>query len=345
MISAPLEFADEGLEGDESLALVELAKRDSLETIVADHAAPERVVEVEDHAFREQPRRGEDRVEQRLREQRKVFEPAGGFRHVPHARVEPLRAPHRGCEKIDVAQKHGLGLARAHGEAVVDLGENRADRVGDLQFVVAEGALARQHEGALNDRRLAVRPERAPQVFQPADRLVGEGAPVARGVQARLELLTGEQDDGILRLKRVERRVAVEDLEVDAVVVPLVHLRLHVVARGDGADDVGQMLGGAVSQERDADDLGGARDVEGFRFLGESEIIQRKHCVFHGVMPTVPIEKIRCSCCDGTIPFSRRLWDGAAQGSARASCSCGGRAGTLSQHYPYSAGKPIPWTR
>ena len=45
------------------------------------------------------------------------------------------------------------------------------------------------------------------------------------------------------------------------------------------------MLGRAVRQERDADDLCGARNVERFRLFGESKIIQRKHCVFHGVMP------------------------------------------------------------
>src|ERR1700685_2175385 len=45
------------------------------------------------------------------------------------------------------------------------------------------------------------------------------------------------------------------------------------------------MLGRAVRQEGDANDLRGARSVERFRLFGESEIVQRKRCVFHGVMP------------------------------------------------------------
>src|SRR6201986_1785180 len=45
------------------------------------------------------------------------------------------------------------------------------------------------------------------------------------------------------------------------------------------------MLRCAVRQEGDADDLCRARCIEGFRLLRESKIIQRKHCVFHGVMP------------------------------------------------------------
>ena len=282
---APLELANEGLEGDERLALVELAKRDALETVVADHAAPERVVEVEDHAFRDHARSGEHCVEQRLGEQRKMLEPAGRLRHVPHPRVQPLRAAHRRCEKIDVVQKHVLGLARLGGQPVVDLGENRADGIGDLQFVIAERALVRQDERALDDRRLAVRPERAPQVLEPADGLVGEPAPVARGVEMGFQLFAREQDDDILGLKRIQGRVRVEDFEVDAVVIPLVDLGLHVVARGDGAHDVREMLGRAVRQERNANDLGGARNIERLGLFGESKIIQRKRCVFHGVMP------------------------------------------------------------
>src|SRR6202044_597886 len=63
------------------------------------------------------------------------------------------------------------------------------------------------------------------------------------------------------------------------------NFRLYVVSGGDGARDIGQMLGRAVRQEGDANDLRGARSVERFRLFGESEIVQRKRCVFHGVMP------------------------------------------------------------
>ena len=43
---AAFQFANEGLEADERLALVELPEHDALETVVANHASPERVVEV-----------------------------------------------------------------------------------------------------------------------------------------------------------------------------------------------------------------------------------------------------------------------------------------------------------
>jgi hypothetical protein len=139
----PLEFPDEGLEGDERLALVELAEGNALEPVVADHAAPERVVEVEDDAFGDHARGREHGVEQGLGEKRKMLEPAGRLRHVPHPGVEPLRPADRGGEKIDVVQEHVLGLARLDGQPIVDLGDNRADRIGDLQFVIAESTLAR----------------------------------------------------------------------------------------------------------------------------------------------------------------------------------------------------------
>ena len=90
--SAPLQFANERLERDERLALVEFPERDALEAVVADDASPERVVEVEDDAFREHARGGEHGVEQRLREKRKMLEPAGRLRHVPHPGIEPLRS-------------------------------------------------------------------------------------------------------------------------------------------------------------------------------------------------------------------------------------------------------------
>ena len=185
--SAPFQFANERLERDERLALVELPQRNALETIVADHAAPKRVVEVEDHAFGEHARGGEHGVEQRLRQKRKMLEPARRLRHVPHSGVEPLRPADRRSQKIDVVQKDVLGFASLDGQPVVDLGEDRADEIGDLQLIIAEGALARQHERALDDCRLALSPERGPQILQSADRLVGEPSPVAAGVKTRLQ--------------------------------------------------------------------------------------------------------------------------------------------------------------
>ena len=187
MIPRRLQFANERLERDESLALIELAERNALKTIVADDASPERVVEVEDHAFSEHARGGEHGVEQRLRKEWKMLKPARRLRHVPHAGVEPLRAADRGCQKIDVVQKDILGLASLDGEPVIDFGEDRADRLGDLQFIIAEGSLARQHECALDDCRLALGPERGPQILQSAHRLIGEPAPVGAGVKTRLQ--------------------------------------------------------------------------------------------------------------------------------------------------------------
>ena len=201
--SAPFQFSDELLESDERLALIELSERDALEPVVADHAAPERVVEVEDDTFGDETRSGEYGVEQRLRQQRHMLQPAGGLRHVPHPRVEPLRPADRSGEKIDVVEQHVFGFARLQRQPVVDLGENGADGIGDLQFVIAERALARQDEGALNDRRLAVRPERGPQAVKPVDRLVGELPPIAAGVETRFQFLARQQDDDVLRVERV----------------------------------------------------------------------------------------------------------------------------------------------
>ena len=89
-----------------------------------------------------------------------MLETARRLGHVPHPRVEPLRPADRCSEKIDVVQKDVLGLASLDGEPVIDLGEDRADGLGDFQFVIAEGALARQDERALNDRCLTLGAER-----------------------------------------------------------------------------------------------------------------------------------------------------------------------------------------
>ena len=200
---AALEFPDEGLERDERLALVELAERNALETVVADHAAPKRVVQVEDHAFGDHARGREHGVEQGLGEKRKMLEPARGLRHVPHPGVEPLRTTDRGGQKVDVVQKDVLGLPRLDGQPIVDLGDSRANGIGDLEFVIAESTLTRQHERALYDCGFALGPECAPEVFQSANRLVGERPPVAAGVETRLELFARQQDDDILRGKCV----------------------------------------------------------------------------------------------------------------------------------------------
>ena len=48
------------------------------------------------------------------------------------------------------------------------------------------------------------------------------------------------------------------------------------------------MLGGAVREQRNANDLRGFPGLERFSLFGQSKVIQRKHCVFHGVMPCRP---------------------------------------------------------
>ena len=112
------------LEPDERFALVELSERDAFETIVADNAAPQRVVQVKDHTFREHARGRERSVEQRLRKERKMLETARRLRHVPHPGVEPLRPAYRGGDEIDVVQKDVLGLPRLDGQSIVDLSED-----------------------------------------------------------------------------------------------------------------------------------------------------------------------------------------------------------------------------
>jgi hypothetical protein len=283
--AASFQFKDELLEGDERLALVELSERDALDAIVADHAAPERVVEVEDDAFRDQARGREHGVEQRLRQEGHMLQPARRLRHVPHPRVEPLRPPDRRGKKIDVVQEHIPRLARLDREPVVDLGENRADGIGDLELVIAERAFARQYECALNDRSLAVGSVHGPEVFEPRDCVIGERPPVARGVEAGLQLLARQQDDDILRVECVQTGVRIEYFQVDAVIVAFVYLRPDVIPGGYGSHDRSQMLGGAVGEERNTDDLGGARRFYRLRLFGQGEIIQRKHCVFHCVRP------------------------------------------------------------
>ena len=186
--SAPFQFANERLEAEERFALIELSERDAFKAVVSDHAPPQRVVEVEDHTFRKHARGREHGVEQRLGQKRKMLETARRLRHVPHPGVEPLRPPDRRGEEIDIVQKDVLGLASFDGEPVIDLREDRADRLGDLQFVIAECSLARQHECALNDRCLAMRSECGPQILQPADCFVGEPSPVGTDVKMRLQL-------------------------------------------------------------------------------------------------------------------------------------------------------------
>ena len=84
----------------------------------------------------------ENRVEQRLGQKRQMLQPAGNLRHVPHSGIQPLSAPDRGGEKIDVVQEDIFGLSRADGQPVIDFGENRPDRVCDFQLVIAERSLA-----------------------------------------------------------------------------------------------------------------------------------------------------------------------------------------------------------
>ena len=154
---ALLELLGVMLQGEMGFAgRASLAEHDAVEPVVADHAAPQRIVEIEHQTFlRQPPLRGEDaRGEIAI----KTARPAERFRACPEAsarrrtrhqsRPAGWRARHRARSAPSSA---AASARRSLSRATI-----RAGRAWNQPIIAAEQRFAHVEEGLLNDRRAPI---------------------------------------------------------------------------------------------------------------------------------------------------------------------------------------------
>ena len=157
--SALLELLGVMLQGEMGFARrASLAEHDAVEPVVADHAAPQRVVEIEHQTFlRQAPLRGEDaggEIAIRRRGLRRDFQLA--LKPAPDVEPGVDSVPLAGAR--DIEQERPV-LSRGLSEPIVEPGDDRARRARNHPLIAAEQRLAHVEEGLLNDR---ARQSRAP---------------------------------------------------------------------------------------------------------------------------------------------------------------------------------------
>ena len=146
------ELLERDLEVDIGLAGGAAAEGDAGKPVVADHPAPEGVVEVEHQAAPRQAEPGREHRRGVAGEQRQRIGRVGHLRHVPAAVVEPVARPEPPGEGGDV-EEADVALRGEVGEAAVDVLGHAAPRAVEPGGEVAERVGARGGEAVLDDDR------------------------------------------------------------------------------------------------------------------------------------------------------------------------------------------------
>ena len=202
-----------------------LAEHDAVEPVVPDHAAPQRIVEIEHQTFlRQAPLRGEDargEIAIRRRGLGSDFELA--LKPAPDVEPGVNSIPLAGARDIDEERLvFGCGL----GETIVEPGDNCARRAWNQPLIAAEQRFAHVEEGLLNDRRAnfaRLAPQRAQFADQAPDRRVDFGRRRGEG-HAGDRLPRREREKRRLRLEPMQRRVGIEQILPILPIGPVVDL-------------------------------------------------------------------------------------------------------------------------
>ena len=132
--AASLELAQVVLQAVMRLAVAERIHVDPLDAVVADDAAPQRVVEVDDDALHDPALRRQHQIDDVLRDQRQVLERAEGLGQRPQALVEPMPMADPSGQPGDVVDQDVVslpGLLRDRDVEPRHLREQSMRRAGD----------------------------------------------------------------------------------------------------------------------------------------------------------------------------------------------------------------------
>ena len=237
-----------------------LAEHDAVEPVVPDHAAPQRVVEIEHQTFlRQAPQGGEDargKIAVKRRGLRGDFELA----LKPAPDVEPGVDPVPLAGARDIEQER-LVLSRGLGETIVEPGDDRARRSGNHPVIAAEQRLAHVEEGLLNDRRAnlaRLAPQRAQFADKSPDRRVDFGRRGGEG-NAGDRFPRGEREERRLRLEPMQRRVGIEQILPVLPVGPAMDLDQQFPPQAGDPDRRRQMVDGRGGEDGEPDRLEAGR--------------------------------------------------------------------------------------
>ena len=232
-----------------------LPQHDAVEPVVPNHAAPQRVVEIEHQTFlRQAPQGGEDaggEIAIKRRRLRRDFQLA----LKPAPDVEPGVDPVPLAGARNIEQERPI-LSRGLNEPIVEPGHDRARHSRNHPVIAAEQRLAHVHEGLLNNRGAANLARSAPQRAQFADKsadgVVDLGRCGGKGY-ARDRLSRGEREQHRLRFEPMQRRSGIEKLLPVLPVGSAMNLDQQSPPQAGDPDGRRQMINGRRREDREPD--------------------------------------------------------------------------------------------
>jgi len=191
-----------------------LAEHDAVDPVVADDAAPQRVVEIEHQAFLRQPPLRSENTRDQFAVHRCGLRCDFELALKPAPNVEPGVHPVPLACSRDIENAHAVAR-RGLAHLIVEARDGRRRRPRNHSVVAAEQRLAHIEERLLDDRGRAdlarLAPERPQIADKPGDRAIDFGA--ARGKRdAGDRFARGEREEHSLRLKPMQGRRRIEQV-------------------------------------------------------------------------------------------------------------------------------------
>ena len=190
------------------------AQDDAVEPVIADHAAPQRVVEVEHQTFLRQTSLGGENAGGKIAVEGRRLRRDFQFPLKPASDIEPgVDAVALTCPR-DIEKEHAV-LRRGLAGSSVEPCDNRRRRAGNQPVIAAEKGLGHVHERLLDDRRAADIARLAPQGSQfrdePPDRALDFGGRRVKP-DAGDRLAGAEREQHRLRLKSMQGRRRIQEV-------------------------------------------------------------------------------------------------------------------------------------
>lgn len=282
--AAIAEFLEVSLQIGIDLAVFQLADADPVHAVVADDAAPERVVKVKDDAFAEMPGKCLHRIENAADDLRQEFDLDRHLGDVEQLRIVEGIASDLSGERVQGDGECLFVLCCRLGEQHVQPAYLVDERLFRLQPVVSENAVVDLHEVELKNRGFRPCFDPPPVFLNPGDNPVGErflfgGRQVA---EFQIQFFRTELDQNVIRRERKQFGVRVERLRFQLVVIGVENIKCDLELIRIAAQCLTQQLRRAVAQNRQFDFLEAGRVLlQIFLEPGKSNLFE----LFHRISP------------------------------------------------------------
>ena len=248
---ALLEFARPFLQRIERVSHAQLSDLYSLNSIISDHAAPNRVVQIEDQTLLKRAADSFDDVGHGLGNRRKKFQRERDLRHDIKPRIVRVRVTHMARQRRDVGNENLLVFLRQSHQPAVQLAQLKQKRTRRAIREVAEYAVVEFNQIELDDLRLAVRCDGLPPVLEIGKDLIREQRFRIRTEMDKSfpEFFGREIENDKLWIRVIQLTAGIQNLPIQLIVVRLENLKIDLLLVAVTSDCLGEKLRRRITQK------------------------------------------------------------------------------------------------